>query len=257
MLFAELPNGRMHYAWEGPIDAPVLVLSNSLGTDLSMWDVQMPTFVRHFRVLRYDTRGHGASAVTAASSALAGHGQDLIDLLDHLGVKRAHFCGLSMGGMIGMWLAAHAPAYLDRMILCSTAARIDPPDMWTARVAAVRAGGMGVIAEAVVARWFTAGFLAQSPAVVGDARRMLTRTPVDGYCACCTAIRDADLTADLSLIRAPTQVIVGVHDAATPPGDSQFVVSRIRGAGYLELDAAHLVNMEAAAFTDAVVRFLG
>ncbi len=253
----ELPNGRMHYASEGPDDAPILLLSNSLGTDLSMWNSQMPALVRRFRVLRYDTRGHGASATAPASSTLAGHGQDVIDLLDHLGGQRAHFCGLSMGGMIGTWLAARAPSYIDRLLLCGTAARVGPPDLWTKRIAAVRSGGMGAIADAILARWFTTGFLEQSPSAVAEARRVLTHTSADGYCRCCIAIRDADLTEDVSLVTAPTLVIVGTHDSATPPSDSQFLASRIPGAGYLELDAAHLVNMEAPrAFTDAVLRFL-
>lgn len=257
MPMVELPSGRMHYRLEGPTDAPVLILSHSLGADLSMWEPQMPCFGRRFRVLRYDMRGHGATEIASTSGAISGHGRDVIELLDHLGIHRAHFCGLSMGGVIGMWLAARAPAYVEKLVLCHTAARIGTPESWDARIATIHAGGMEAIAPVVMARFFTPSFLASEVESVRAVRRVFLSTPVEGYGACCAALRGADLGGDLASVRAPTLVLAGTHDLATPPGDGQALAEAIHGACYLELDAAHLSNIEAPErFTEAVLRFL-
>jgi 3-oxoadipate enol-lactonase len=257
MPYIELPAGRFFYREDGPRDAPPLVLSNSLGTDHTMWDAQIPALTQHFRVVRYDGRGHGASAVPAGPYTIVDLGQDVVALCEALGIGRAHFCGLSLGGMVGMCLAANAPERVDRLILCDTAARLGPPEYWDARIEAVRAGGMSAIALAVLARWFTESFLSQFPTVIEQVRHVLANTPASGYIACCEAIRDMDQRASLSRIQAQTLVIAGAFDAATPPEDGRFLATAIPNARYEELPAAHLSNIEAsAAFTDAVTRFL-
>ncbi|HXT34853.1 MAG TPA: 3-oxoadipate enol-lactonase [Chloroflexota bacterium] len=257
MPFIELPGGRIHYRLEGPRDAPALVLSNSLGTDLSMWEPQVPAFSRQFRVLRYDTRGHGASEFSATTETIAGHGRDVVEMLSYLGIERAHFCGLSMGGMIGMWLAARAPEYVDKLVLCNTSARIGTSEMWDARIVAIKAGGMEAVAPAVMARFFSPSFLDEESALVQATRRVLIATLVEGYGACCAAIRDGDQSANLCFIQAPTLVLAGTHDLATPPGDGQSLARAIQGARYCELNAAHLSNIEAPEqFTEALLRFL-
>ncbi len=257
MPHVELPSGKFFYRYDGPIDAPLLVLSNSLGTDHSMWEAQLPAFTRHFRVLRYDSRGHGASAAPPGPYTIEELGQDVLRLYEALGISRAHYCGLSMGGMVGMWLAANAPERVDRLVLCNTAARLGPPQLWDARIEAVRARGMPAIVSAVIVRWFTAPYLSQAPSVIDHMRQVLANTPEGGYIACCEAIRDMDLRAILSRIQAPTLVIAGSLDAASPPADGRFLATSIAGASYIELDAAHMTNIEVAEdFTNAVVTFL-
>jgi 3-oxoadipate enol-lactonase len=252
---------------DGPADAPVLVLSNSLGADLAMWEPQMPALIERFRVLRYDQRGHGASTVTPAardSSRLApgaysleALGRDVLTLLDALKIKRAHFCGLSMGGATGMWLAANAPERIDRLVLANTAPKFSTPDAWNMRIDAVRKGGVEAIADAVLERWFTSGFRARAPETTARMRKMMVATPIEGYIGCCTAIRDADLRDALPRIAAPTLVVVGTHDPANPPAEGRAFAARIPGARVVELDAAHISNVEAPEqFTAELVGFL-
>jgi 3-oxoadipate enol-lactonase len=242
---------------DGAADAPVLVLSNSLGTNLAMWDAQMPALRASFRVLRYDSRGHGASTVTPGPYSIEQLARDVLILLDGLRIGRAHFCGLSMGGMVGMWLGAHAPTRIDRLVLCNTSPRIGPPEVYNTRIEAVRKGGVSSIAEAVLGRWFTAGFRERSPGEVVRMRAMLTATSADGYVAACAAVRDMDQWNSVATIKCPTLVISGTHDAATPPADGRRMAEVIPGARYVELDAAHISNIEAApAFTAAVISFL-
>ncbi len=253
----ELPTGTFFYRYDGPPEAPLLVLSNSLGTDHSMWDAQIPAFTQHFRVLRYDSRGHGASATPPGPYRIENLGQDVLDLYQALGITRAHFCGLSLGGMVGMWLAANAPDRVERLALCNTAALLGPPQLWDARIKAIRTGGMSAIVQGALARWFTAPFISQTPGVIDRMGQILANTPAEGYIACCEAIRDMDLRAILPRIKAPTLVIAGALDTATPPSDGRFLATSIPGARYIELAAAHLTNIEAdVAFTEAVMRFL-
>lgn len=248
---------RLHYRFDGPEDAPVLVLANSLGTDLGMWEPQLPAFARRFRVLRYDSRGHGASAVTPGPYTIEQLAGDVLGLLDRLDLRRVHFCGLSLGGMVGQWLGVHASERIDRLVLCNTAARIAPPELWNKRIESVRQGGMAAIATAVLERWFTQSYLAQSPTAIERLRAILLATPADGYVACCAAVRDMDQRDSVDRIKAPTLVIAGSRDLATPPADGRFLFERIEGADYLELDAGHLSNVEQAEqFTEAVVSFL-
>jgi 3-oxoadipate enol-lactonase len=256
MPFVVVGELRTHYALTGDQE-PVLVFSNSLGTDFSMWDPQMGELEQRFRILRYDTRGHGQSSVTPADYSIEQLGRDVLGLLDALRLDRVHFCGLSMGGMIGMSLGIHAPDRLHRLVLSNTAARIGTKEMWNARIATVRKDGMKPVAAAVIERWFTPGFRASFPEKVAQAQQMLENSPPDGYAACCAAIRDMDQREAVAQIKAPTLVIYGGSDPVTPAADAHFLKDRIPGAVEVELPAAHLSNVEQAdAFTEAVSYFL-
>ncbi len=257
MPFIDAGNGKLHYQIDGAADAPVLVLSNSLGTTMDMWLPQLPALLEQFRVLRYDTRGHGRSNVTPGPYSIAQLGGDVIALMDQLNIPRAHFCGLSMGGMTGIWLGIHQPARIERLVLCNTSAAIGVPEMWNARIAQVRQGGMQVVIDTVLQRWFTDDFLAHAPAQVERVRNMLANTTVDGYVANCAAVRDMDQRADLARITAPTLVIGGKYDKSTPPEHGELIARAIPGASYVELNAAHLSNWEVAqAFTQQLLNFL-
>ncbi len=253
---------RLHYRIDGPDHGPPLVLSNSLGTHLDMWAPQMPVLASTYRVIRYDTRGHGASSVPEGHYTIDQLGRDVLALLDHLGVARAHFLGLSMGGLTGIWLGENAPQRLDRLVLANTGAKIGTPETWNPRIEATEdLGTRGLpdaICDAVVERWFTPRHRALAKDEVARIRRMLVETAGRGYAANCAAVRDADLRAGLAQIRVPTLVIAGSHDPSTPPQLGRDLADAIAGSEYVELDAAHLSNLEqAAAFNAAVVRFLG
>jgi 3-oxoadipate enol-lactonase len=257
MPFIESDVARIHYRFDGREAAPVLVFSNSLGTNLSMWDAQVPVVAARFRVLRYDTRGHGQSSVTPGPYSIMQLGRDVVRLLDALEIERAHFCGLSMGGMTGMWLGVYAAPRIERLVLCDTAAKIGTAEIWNARIEAVRKGGMAAVAEAVIQRWFTPAFIAHAPGAIERTRQMILTTPPEGYVANCAAIRDMDQRESISRITAPTLAIAGLKDPVTTPADARYIVERIAGAQYVELDAAHLSNIEAAEhFTQALTHFL-
>jgi 3-oxoadipate enol-lactonase len=257
MPFAQLPEGQIHYDLAGPASAPTLVFSNSLGATLSMWDPQLPEFQKQFRVLRYDTRGHGQSSVTPGPYTIEQLARDVLALLDELKLDHVYFCGLSMGGQIGMWLALNAPTRLHKLILCDTAAKIGTPEMWNSRIEAVRKGGMKQISAAVMERWFSATYRANSPEVVATIKLVLERQNPDGYIANCAAVRDFDARETITAITVPTLVIAGTHDAATTPSDGHYLAGRIAGAQYVELNAAHLSNIEAPGhFTSRSSSFL-
>jgi len=257
MAFVEVQDHKIHYALSGPQHAPVLVLSNSLGTNFSMWDPQLAEFEKHFSVLRYDTRGHGASAVTPGPYTFDQLGHDVVALLDALKIETAYFCGLSMGGMTGMWLGVHAASRMRKLILCSTSAKFGNAEMWDKRMAAVRQRGMKGIAPVVLERWYTPEFLASAPETAQATSQMLESTSLDGYLACCAALRDADFREDIKQIRTPTLVISGAKDTSAPPADGRYLSSAIPGAQYVELNAAHISNIEAPAeFTREVMHFL-
>lgn len=257
MPFAEVNGARIHYRFDGPEKAPVLVLCNSLGTDHTMWDPQVPALSRKLRVLRYDRRGHGASSVTPGPYTIEQLGRDALGLLDALGLDRVQYCGLSLGGMTGMWLGTHAGKRIEKLVLCNTAAQVGSPDPWNARIEAVRKDGMSAIEPGVLARWFTPKFLEQPTPMLGKMREVLLQLSPEGYVACCAAVRDMDQRESIARITAPTMVIAGTHDAATPPAAGQFIAQRIPGARYVELDAAHISNVEAAdRFTASVLGFV-
>jgi len=229
---------------EGTTEAPVVVLSNSLGTDMTMWDPQMPALAERFRVVRYDTRGHGASPVPDGECTIDGLAADLLGLLDDLGIERASVAGVSLGGMTAMALAAAAPDRVERVVLCCTSARLGPPEMWRKRAADVRAGGTDAIADATLGRWFTP---AADPGVVRRFGAMLRAVPADGYVACCAAIRDMDLRDRLASITAPALVIAAREDRATPPEHGDAIAAAVPGARRVVIEhAAHLANVERA-----------
>jgi 3-oxoadipate enol-lactonase len=257
MPFAQLEDVRIHYDLAGAANAPVLVFSNSLGENFSMWDPQMPVFQKAFRVLRYDTRGHGQSSVTPGPYIIEQLARDILALLDKLEFERVHFCGLSMGGQTGMWLALNAADRLHKLVLCNTSAKIGTPEMWNPRIETVRNDGMKSISQAVMERWFSAEYRAKSPDIVATTQRMLESANPDGYVANCAAVRDFDVRDALAAIHVPTLVIAGTHDAATTPADGRFLAERIAGARYAELNAAHLSNIEDRdRFNSEVSKFL-
>jgi 3-oxoadipate enol-lactonase len=255
--FVETKDLRMHYELDGPSDAPALVLSNSLGTNLSLWDPQFPIFAKSFRVLRYDSRGHGETSATQGEYSVEMLGRDVLQLLDALNLKRVNFCGLSIGGMTGMWLAVNAPQRLENLVLANTAPKIGKLDMWTERIRAVREGSTKAVANQVVDRWFTPEFHAKHPDQIAKTRQMIESTSTDGYVGSCAAVRDFDFCEKVDAIRAQTLVIAGTHDQSVPPSDAQKLAKQIPGARYIELPAAHISNVEAASrFTDEVSTFL-
>ncbi len=206
----------LHHRFEGPEDAPVLVLSNSLGAGLEMWDDQAAALAEHFRLLRYDARGHGRSPVPEPPYAIADFGRDVLAMLDAQGIERVSFCGLSMGGMTGMWLAVNAPERIDRLALCCTSAHMPPADVWDDRAATVRADGMEAVVDATIERWFTPAAHEERPEAVARTRQGVLDTPPEGYAACCEAIRDMDLRAEIPGIKAPTLVIAADEDPRRP-----------------------------------------
>jgi 3-oxoadipate enol-lactonase len=257
MPIAQLKDVRIHYDLAGPAGAPALVFSNSLGATFSMWDPQAPALQKQFRVLRYDTRGHGQSSVTPGPYTIEQLGRDVLALLDALQLDRVHFCGLSMGGQTGMWLALNAAARLNKLILCNTAAKIGTPEMWNTRIEAVRKGGMNSISTAVMGRWFSSDFRSNSPEVITAIKQSFERTNPEGYAANCGAIRDFDARETIAAIHVPTLVIAGTHDAATTPADGRYLADHIPGARYVELNASHLSNIETRdRFTSELSAFL-
>jgi 3-oxoadipate enol-lactonase len=257
MPFGESNGTRLNYRFDGPADAPVLALSNSLGTNLSMWDPQIQALAAQFHVLRYDTRGHGQSSVTAGPYSITQLGRDVVGLLDAVGIERAHFCGLSMGGVIGMWLGVYAADRINRLVLCNTAAKIGVAESWNTRIEMVRTKGMGPAAETQAQRWFTPTFIARAPDVIAATRQMIASTSPEGYAANCGAIRDMDQRETISRIRARTLVIGGLHDPVISAADLRYLVDTIPGAKLVELDASHLSNVEAPVeFTKALLNFL-
>jgi 3-oxoadipate enol-lactonase len=245
MAFAELKDLRMHYEVAGPVGAPVLVFSNSLGTDLSMWDVQAVEFAKKYRVVRYDKRGHGQSSSPAGPYTIEMLGRDVVGLLDFLEFDSVHFCGLSIGGQTGMWLGVNAAQRLNKLVLSNTAAKIGTTDGWNVRIETVSTSGMKSVAATVVERWFTVGFRAEEPAEVSRIQRVLENANVRGYAGCCAAVRDFDYREKVGEIRTSTMAIAGTHDPATPPGDTRWVADRIAGSRFVELNASHLSNIEA------------
>ena len=242
---------------EGPENAPVLMISNSLGSNLHMWDDQIPALSKHFRIVRYDSRGHGRSVAPSGPYSLEQLGKDALAILDALGVRKAHWMGLSKGGAVGQWLLLNAPERIERAVLANTAAQFGAADAWNDRLRIVREQGMGGLVQAVIDRWFTRDFQAKAPETIARIRAAFEKTPAEGYAACMAALRDLDLRDAIRNIRNQVLVIIGRHDPATPPEAGKAIAAAIPGARLVELDAAHLSNIEAAeAFNKAVIDFL-
>jgi 3-oxoadipate enol-lactonase len=248
---------RISYCIDGRPDAPPLVLSNSIGTTRDLWARQAPALINAFRVIRYDTRGHGDSDVPSGDYTVEQLGRDVLAILDQEDIATAHVCGLSLGGITAMWLGVNAPERVSSLVLANTGARLRDEQFWNERIALVQSQGMGALAERAVTAWFSDGFRERDPDTVHDFRAMLADCSPTGYAGCCAALRDADLRNEIAAIRCPALVIGGTVDMATPLALAEFVRDQIAGTQLVTLDAAHLSNVEqAAAFTDALMEFL-
>jgi 3-oxoadipate enol-lactonase len=249
---------RLRVRVDGAADAPVLLLCNSLGTDLTMWDRQVGMWAERFRVVRFDTRGHGGSSVPAPPYTIDDLGTDAVAVLDAHDAARAHVCGASLGGLVALWLAVSRPERVDRLVLADTAARVGTEEGWTARVDAVRRGGTASVRDAVMERFFSAGFRERDPATVSAAGDILSATSDDGYVGACQALAVADLRSRVGDVRARTLVVVGSEDEATPPSDARALHDGIAGSVLHTIPGAgHLANLERPdAFAEVVTSFL-
>jgi 3-oxoadipate enol-lactonase len=247
----------IHVEVDGPQDAPVLMLSNSLGTNLHMWDQQVAPLTKHFRLVRYDRRGHGKSSVPPGPYAMEQFGRDVLAVLDALGIARIDWCGLSMGGMVGMWLGANAPQRIGKLILSNTSSYFSDKAVWNGRIKLVREKGLAAVVDATMERWFTKDFRDRSPEKITPIRNMFLATNVDGYIACGEAIRDMDLRPLLAKITVPTLVIAGRHDGGTPPEAGEFIAQHVPKARLAMLETAHIANIEQPEiYADTVLEFL-
>lgn len=256
---AEVNGTRLEYEWSGRPDGEVVVLSHSLSASMGMWERQRPVLEREWRVLRYDMRGHGASDVPAGPYTMGQLADDAEALLASLGVVRCHFVGLSIGGMIAQTLAARGCPRLASISLCNTTSGIPAAagPVWDERIAAVRASGMGAIADGTLERWFSRPFAQSAPAEVGRIRDQIVATPPNGFIGCGQAIKAFDVTERIDGIRLPTLVIAGRDDPSTPPAASEVIHKRIAGSRLVVLPALHLSNIEqSAAFNEALTTFL-
>lgn len=244
---------------QGPADAPVLMLSNSLGTTLEMWDAQAAALRSEFRVLRYDTRGHGVSVCSSGPYSFDQLGRDVLAILDALQVQQAHFCGISMGGLTGLWLGVNAGQRLRSLTVANSAAKIGVESAWLERAAQVRANGaagMLALAESSPGRWFTPGFAAAQPAVVQRAQGWIAGIAPEGYASCCEALAREDLRTAIAGIATPTLLVAGAQDPVTTVADAQAMQAAIAGSQLAELQASHLSNLEAPeAFEQALAGF--
>ncbi|HHG8774723.1 TPA: 3-oxoadipate enol-lactonase [Raoultella planticola] len=247
---------NLDYQLDGPEGAPVIVLSNSLGTTRAMWQPQLAALTRQFRVLRYDSHGHGKTR-KSGKVTLAQLGEDVIALLDHLNIAKACFCGISMGGLTGLWLGRFAPERFDAIVVANTAARIGDQASWLSRARAVRQEGMAVVAAGAADRWFTHAFRRKAPDVVEMLCHQLTHSDAEGYAACCEALAAADLRGEVGQIGVPTLVIAGESDPVTTVADAHFLQQQIPNAHMVVLPASHLSSIEApGAFSAALLEFV-
>lgn len=258
--FVAAQGGNLRVRVEGPKDAPALVFSNSLGTTLEMWDAQAAKFSRDYRVIRYDTRGHGESVVSPGAYSFDLLGNDVIAILDALQIERAHFCGISMGGFTGLWLGLNAASRMNGIAVCNSAAKIGTPEAWNTRAAMVREKGKAAMQELAASspgRWFTDAFTKAQPAVVQRALAWIASTDPQGYAGCCDALAGADVRDQIARIAVPTLIVAGSADPVTTVADGQFMQQHIPGAKLVEVPASHLSNLEAPeAFDAALAQFL-
>jgi len=242
----------------GRENGPVLMLSNSLGTDLTMWDDQAGEFAKQFRLIRYDRRGHGRSGAPAGPYSFGRFGRDILAILDALKIEKVNWCGLSMGGMDGQWLGANAPERVEKLVLANTNFHYPDKSPWADRIRTVREKGLASFVDTNMERWFTKGFIAREPQMIERMKTMFLASDREGYAACVAAVSNIDFRASNARIAAPTMVIVGKHDPATPPDRGEIIAQQIPGAKLVALDAAHISNVEQPkGFTDAVLNFLG
>ncbi|WP_170975323.1 alpha/beta fold hydrolase [Martelella alba] len=247
----------LEYRIDGPVSAPVLVLSNSLGTTWTLWDAQFSSFIKRFRVLRYNTRGHGNSPLPAREMNLALLGQDVVDLLDHLNIPCASFCGVSLGGLTGLWLNLRYPQRFSQFVLANTALRIGNQEAWLTRARRVRAEGLSPVVATSAQRWFTEDYIRHKPGVVANMLEGLATLSPTGYAACCEVLARADLRADAADISRPVLMIAGQEDPVTTIADAQQVVDTVADAALCVLPASHLANIACAReFTRQTLNFL-
>jgi len=247
----------LSYTTEGTAGAPPLLLINSIASTREMWARQLEAFTTHFRVIRFDARGHGRSSVPAGDYRVEQLGRDALAILDQEGMASAHICGISLGGLTAMWLGINAPRRVRSLVLSNTAARIGTVAAWSERMTLVREGGMSAVAELTIPRWFSPEFRERDPDTVHAFRAMVQSTPPEGYLGCCAALRDADLREAISAITCPVLAIAGSGDPATTPEGLHFIHAQVTGSTLVTLDTAHLSNVECAAeFTATVLDFL-
>jgi 3-oxoadipate enol-lactonase len=247
----------INYQVEGPTGAPVLILCNSIGTNLHMWDDQVPDFSKAFRLVRYDRRGHGASGAPKGPYTMDRLGRDALAVADAVGAKKFYWCGLSMGGMVGQWLGANAPERLEKLVISNTHCYYDDKVPWNDRIRLVSEKGMIALADPMMERWFTQNFRERAPEKVARVRAMFMATPADGFIGCAQAVRDMDFRQSNTRIKTPTLVVVAAKDPATPPAWGEAIAKQIPGAKFFTIpDAAHLANIEQPGrYAETVMRF--
>ncbi len=256
---ATTSNGtRIAYATSGQPGLPVLIVTHSLGSDHHMWEPQVEALKERYRTIEIDNIGHGDSDVPTGDYSLSEMADGVLAVADAEQVQRFHYCGLSVGGITGLWLGVHHPDRLMSLTLCNTAAKIGSPELWSERIDIARSEGMGSLVDGVIARWFSPDFPEREPARFARARTTLLATDPAGYAGVCAALRDADIRDDVGSITAPTLVIGGIRDQATPIEQARWLHSEIDGSRLVELDAAHLSNLDREQdFTSALDAFLG
>jgi 3-oxoadipate enol-lactonase len=247
MPHLDLASHHLHYRIDGDVaNRPWLVFSNSLGTDLGMWDLQAAALSQSYRLLRYDRRGHGQSSAPQAPYALSDLGKDVLALFDALSIDRANFSGFSIGGLTGQWLAIHARHRLGKVVLCATAARIGTREGWDSRIEAVRKDGLrGLIAD-TSERWFTPGFIAAEPEVVGGVLDCFAATSPEEYIGCCAALAGANFYGELDRIIHPLLAVSGEDDPVCPPSDLKAIASNVQRGQHVSLAGRHMVNIESS-----------
>ncbi|UFH34968.1 3-oxoadipate enol-lactonase [Flavobacterium acetivorans] len=253
----KMQHTTLNYVFDDFKKEQTIVFSNSLGTDLTMWDKQVELLGQEFNILRYDTRGHGKSKVVEGEYSIEMLGKDVLDLLDYLKIEKVNFCGLSIGGLTGQWLGIHAPERLNKLIICNTAVKIGNKEGWNSRIDAVRQNGLNSIVSGTQERWFTTEFVTENKAEVDAVLATFVQTPLAGYISCCAAVRDADFTAEVSKISAPTLIISGTEDLVTTIKDGDFLMEKIPNSILAALKTAHISNIEEADdFTKLLIEFI-
>ena len=250
-------DAEINYQTFGDTNHPAIVFSNSLGTKYSMWQLQIEALQKDYYVVCYDTRGHGASSAPQGPYSIEQLGTDVIQLLDHLNIKKASFCGISMGGLTGQWLAIHHPDRFNHVIVCNTAAKIGQAQAWNERAALVREQGLKPIADTAASRWFTEPFIQSNTAIVQSLSNDLGAGSPEGYASCCEALAKADVREELASIQVPVFIIAGQQDPVTTVEDGQYMLDRISNAQLFEINASHISNIEQPeAFNQAVLNFI-